>query len=164
MSTRNDVHLCTYAVVVKWSEYVAGLVGDDTQEQAAKKFGASAPTVSRWLSGQKPSAATAVAAARAYGDSPLNALVAVGFITAEEARQRPVAQPSLDGITDDALIELVAKRIKERGGEHVRSAATKKAGTSRRLQIANEPEVPPTGVAALDDEQDQPGASEPGEA
>ena len=72
------------------------------------------PSVSRWFSqGSLPDPATAARLARSYDRPVLEAFVAAGFLTPEEAGERPSAPPSLVSLTDDELIEEVGRRMKE---------------------------------------------------
>jgi transcriptional regulator with XRE-family HTH domain len=110
---------------VSWSQYVKRLTGGDARVDVGKKAGTTGQTVGRWLAGETlPQVEQAVALARAYGDSPLNALIALGYITPLEAKQRPVASSSWDDITNEDLAELVAERLgATSGGIYVDRAA-----------------------------------------
>lgn len=68
-----------------WTTYLASIRGDDLDKDVAQKAGVSASTLSRWLSGlQFPSPQQVIALARSYRESPLDALVAAGHLTASE--------------------------------------------------------------------------------
>ena len=96
-----------------WWSYVQRVAGGDTNATIAKKVGVSPPSVSRWQGKNSADPATAAAFARAYDRPVLEAFVAAGFLTPEEAGERPSAPPSLASLTDEELIEEVGRRMKE---------------------------------------------------
>lgn len=103
---------------VSWQEYVEQHVGGLTQAEVAAQVGVSQSAVSRWRKGtQGVDAGQAIKFARAVKDRPLAALVAAGFITPEEARQRPAASPSLDSLTEEQLLEELRRRIVRMRGD-----------------------------------------------
>lgn len=138
---------------------MARLVGNMSNADVGARVGTTGQTVGRWLAGTSvASPSQAVALARGWNDSPLNALVALGHITPQEARQRPAAAANYDDLSDEVLLELVRKRMKQgRGEEHVDSSATTKQAGSGRLQVVD----PPDGVAAHSDDADRPGDPDP---
>lgn len=71
----------------QWADYVLRHVNGDRQPQVAERTGISQGTISRWLSGPQivPSAPNVVAFARAYGLPPVEALVAAGVLSPDEA-------------------------------------------------------------------------------
>jgi transcriptional regulator with XRE-family HTH domain len=73
--------------VEDWSEYVRRIVGDLNQLEIAAKTGLAQTNIGRWLRGipQAPKVESVVAFARAFNQPPVEALVAAGYITAEEA-------------------------------------------------------------------------------
>lgn len=97
-----------------WWGYVKSVAPHDTNATIAKRVGVSAPSVSRWQGKNSADPATAAAFARAYGRPVLEAFVAAGFLTADEAGEQPAAPPSLATLSDDDLIEEVRRRM--RGG------------------------------------------------
>lgn len=106
-------------------------MGADQQQQAAAKASINASTVSRWLKSGKPGEAANVAAfARAYRKPVLEAFIAAGFLTPNEARARPKQAPDLNQLTNDELLELVRARMTEGSGEHAYSSTTTKTPAS----------------------------------
>jgi DNA-binding LacI/PurR family transcriptional regulator len=72
----------------KWAAYVDRVRGDHNQAQVAAHAGVDQATVSRWLRGGAIGRGSRVANfARAYDANVLEALVAAGYITEEEARR-----------------------------------------------------------------------------
>jgi hypothetical protein len=69
-----------------WWDYVESVAGADTLSEIARRAGISSTTIPRWRRTTQPvDAGDAVAFARAYGRSPLEALVVAGYLTADEA-------------------------------------------------------------------------------
>lgn len=71
-------------VVETWPEYVRRVTRGMTQAQIADKMGGiAASNVGRWLRGDPgtPRADSVVALAKAFGQPPLEALIAAGYLT-----------------------------------------------------------------------------------
>ncbi|TIC78818.1 helix-turn-helix transcriptional regulator [Nocardioides sp. GY 10127] len=98
---------------MSWSAYVRQLMGDEPQKAVAARAGIEAPVISRWLGGQSPRPDGAARLARAYGRPVLEAFVAAGFLTEEEAGARPAAAPNYDALTNEQLLGLVRSRMRE---------------------------------------------------
>lgn len=87
-----------------------------TQVEVAEHVGVSQTAVSRWRRGQQGvDAGVAIRFARAVGDQPLAALIAAGFLTPSEAKQRPPASPDYSQLTNDELLRLVRGRMRDEG-------------------------------------------------
>jgi transcriptional regulator with XRE-family HTH domain len=72
-------------VRVSWWEYVITVTGDAAQKDIAAATGIDQSSISRWQRGtNKPRAEAVVALARAYGRSPVEALVAAGYLNSDE--------------------------------------------------------------------------------
>lgn len=121
---------------MSWPEYVERHLTGRNQVELAALVGVSQTAVSRWLSGkQGVDGAQAVAFARAVGDTPLAALVAAGFLTAEEAKARPAPAPDYSRLKNDELLKLVRSRMREEGEGHDRPAATSGPGSGPDLTL-----------------------------
>ena len=70
-----------------WAEYFTRLTRGETQTQIGKRIGVDQTTVGRWLRNEKKptDAGTVAHAAQTYGGNVLEAFVAAGFLTEEEA-------------------------------------------------------------------------------
>ena len=72
-----------------WAPYVRALIGDMTQTEVSEIHGldASQTTIGRWKNGEKvpTSPARVASVAIAFGHGPLEAFVAAGMITTEQA-------------------------------------------------------------------------------
>lgn len=101
---------------MSWWTYVTRTSGTESPKAMATKTGIDGPNFSKWKAGQIPGPQVVAAFARAYDVPVLEAFVAAGFLTAEEARQRPAAQPSWDGIPDAELVRIISRRLLEGRG------------------------------------------------
>jgi transcriptional regulator with XRE-family HTH domain len=90
-----DTHAVQYSARVKqdpapvaqvsWWQYVVTVTGDAAQKEIAAATGIDQSSISRWQRGtNNPRAEAVVALARAYGRSPVEALVAAGYLTSDE--------------------------------------------------------------------------------
>lgn len=97
-----------------WREYVLAVVGDDPQVDICYKTGIDQGTISRWLRPREgrrvPSISmqSARAFAKGYGVSAMEAFLAAGLISEEEAGMRvsPLAQP-VSGMSNQELSRLL---------------------------------------------------------
>jgi hypothetical protein len=98
-----------------WWDFVQKAAGADDQATIARKVGVQQSMISRWRT-SVPRPENAAAFARAYGRPVLEAFIAAGFLTSEEAGEQPSAPPSLASMDDDDLLDEVRARMKgERG-------------------------------------------------
>src|SRR5690606_3535974 len=102
---------------VSWQDYVRSHLQGRTQAAIAAQVDVSAGAVSRWLNGtQGVDAGRAIRFARAMGDEPLTALIAAGYLTPQEAGQKPAAPPVLSALTDEQLLDEVRGRMRRGEG------------------------------------------------
>jgi transcriptional regulator with XRE-family HTH domain len=89
------------------------MMGGRNQADVAEISGISQSTISRWRNekGGTPSADSAVAFARATGGNPVEALVLIGAIKAEELGAAVDVHTNGDDLTDAELVVLVARRL-----------------------------------------------------
>ena len=83
-------------VAETWPQYLRRISGAATQAQIADRIGIGRLSVCNWLHGKtRPKAETVMVVARAYGRSPIEALIAASYLGAEElaaeVRRRVVA-------------------------------------------------------------------------
>ena len=84
-----------------WPEYVRRLSRGDNQVTIEARTSIDQGTVSRWLNGKTtPSPAQAAKFAQSYDGNVLEAFVAAGFLTAEEAGVPPVAPQGFAAMID----------------------------------------------------------------
>lgn len=95
---------------MNWSDYVARVAPGAAQKDIAAAAGVDSSTVSRWKSGLAPKPENVVAFARAYERPVLEAFVAAGFLTPDEAEERPIGRPSLESFSVTELLSEVSRR------------------------------------------------------
>ena len=119
-----------------WWTYVERVGGGVAQKELAARSGIEATAFTRWKQGQnRPRAEQVVQFARAYGKAPLEALIAAGYITAEEAYEVVVLEASIEDFSDAALLAEIDRRLHD-----------KKAKRERMLGDPNAPS--PTATSA----------------
>lgn len=93
-----------------WPQYVKRIAGPLKQEQIAEHSGISQATVSAWLRGAPgvPRAETVIAFARAFNRSPVEALVAAGYLQSDEAAAK--ARTPLVEYSDRELLDELRRR------------------------------------------------------
>lgn len=111
---------------MSWWQYVVKTAGTESPKALNKATGIDGPNFSKWKGGQTPGPAIVKTFALAYRRPVLEAFVAAGFLTPEEARQRPVARPDFTELSNDELVELVRARLREEGETGGNTAPTKK--------------------------------------
>src|SRR4051794_8986898 len=95
-----------------WPTYVRELTGDEPQEAVGRKVGLNGSTINRWRNGSRPGKPAEVAAfAAAYDGNVLEAFVAAGFLTAEQAGVPPRARPDWAAVSNLELLEELAVRL-----------------------------------------------------
>jgi transcriptional regulator with XRE-family HTH domain len=98
-----------------WAEYVKRVAPGKTQGEIAALAGIDQTGVSRWLSGQSvPRIESIIKFARNLNRPPLEALVAAGYITPEEAGISPDLQISIRALPTDELLAEIRRRVSDR--------------------------------------------------
>lgn len=68
-----------------WPEYLRRIAAGETQTQIAERVGVGRLSVCNWMLGKtRPKAETAIAVARVYGRSPIEALLAASYLEPDE--------------------------------------------------------------------------------
>lgn len=149
-----------------WWHYVEQTAPGRPQEEIARRVGVSAATVTRWkVSEPRPS--NVAAFARAYGRPVLEAFVAAGFLTAQEADTQVIVTRYEDP-SDEEILELLARRLR-RDREDVSDDDQHRppiaAGETRPLTVtiadAVEVPIPPPPAAARPRRARAPRPTEP---
>lgn len=109
-----------------WMEYVTRHAGT-VQREIATAAGVTPSAVSRW-SESTPKPEVVATFARHFGRPVLEAFIAAGFLTPTEAGEVPSATPSLTSLSDEELLEEVAKRMREGGSSASTDVPPKKSG------------------------------------
>ena len=96
-----------------WAEYVARVTRDLSQTQVGLVSGISQSTIGRWKRGgiDAPRVEVVVSFARTLGRNPIEALIAAGYVTAEEANASVSVQNPLRDFTNDQLFEELRRRL-----------------------------------------------------
>jgi transcriptional regulator with XRE-family HTH domain len=96
-----------------WWRYVVTVTGEATQKDIASATGIDQSSISRWQRGTStPRAEAVVAFARAYERSPVEALVAAGYLSSSEIGM--VELTTMTGDLGGASIESLASEIRAR--------------------------------------------------
>lgn len=106
---------------VTWAEYVRAVIGDESGRAVAQLIGQSESAISRWKTGAVvPEPRQAVAFARAFERNPIEALIAAGYLTAEEAGQSidPPRPLQLREFTDLEIASEMLRRVEAGPGDH----------------------------------------------
>lgn len=98
-----------------WGEYVKRVAPGMTQSGIAGIARVDQTVVSRWLSGRSiPRVESVIQFARSAGRSPIEAMVAAGYITSEEAGMTPGLQISIRELATDELLAEIRRRVTDR--------------------------------------------------
>lgn len=132
------MHACIWMARVdtmdSWPKYVRELTGDEPQDSVGRKVGLNGSTINRWRNGSRPGNPAEVAAlAVAYDGNVLEAFVAAGYLTAEQAGVPPKARPDWSAVSNRELLEQVAARLDPpvTGGGRTRRGRSLSASTGR---------------------------------
>lgn len=99
---------------MSWWQYVLTVTGDATQKDIASITGIDQSSISRWQRGTNtPRAEAVVALARGYGRSPVEALVAAGYLSSSEMGvvELTTLTGDLTGAPVDALLGELRRRL-----------------------------------------------------
>ena len=103
-------------IVEDWTSYVRRVASGLGQLEIAAKTGLAQTNIGRWLRSEPviPKAESVVAFARAFNEPPIEALVAAGYITAEEAgaKARKSKTPLREYSEVELLEEMLSRKTK----------------------------------------------------
>jgi transcriptional regulator with XRE-family HTH domain len=105
---------------VSWWQYVVTVTGDAAQKDIAAATGIDQSSISRWQRGTNtPRAEAVVAVGRAYRRSPVEALVAAGYLSSDELGvvELTTLTGDLRGASIDSLLSEVRRRVLAGGSE-----------------------------------------------
>ena len=98
-----------------WPEYLRRISAGETQGQIAERIGIGRLSVCHWLHGKtRPTAETAIAVARAYDRPPIEALLASGYVHADEVRLPIEMRSSPAALSAEELVAEVRRRLVDR--------------------------------------------------
>lgn len=100
-----------------WAEYVRRVTRNMTQAAAAELAGVNQAAIGRWIRGttETPRAESVIAFARALEQQPIQALVAAGFITEDEAPEVVHMRAPISDYSNEELMDELNRRIKPAG-------------------------------------------------
>jgi transcriptional regulator with XRE-family HTH domain len=97
-----------------WWQYVVTVTGNAPQKDVAAATGIDQSSISRWQRGANtPRAEAVVALARAYGRSPVEALVAAGYLSSSEVGvvELTTLTGDLTAVSIDSLLNELRRRV-----------------------------------------------------
>ena len=95
-----------------WPEYLRRISGGATQAQIAERIGIGRLSVCNWLHGKtQPKAETVISVARAFGRSPVEALVVATYLGTDEVGDPIQVSVSLEGVLGELLGAEVLRRL-----------------------------------------------------
>src|SRR5258705_501950 len=98
-----------------WTGYVRRITQGAPRKEVARAAGIHESGLHRWLNSRgRPSAEKLVLFARGLGQRPLEALIAAGYLDPSEAEAVVEVHEDPAGLSDDALVAEVARRLAER--------------------------------------------------
>lgn len=98
-----------------WTEYVQRITAGVPRKEVAKAAQVNISGISRWLSGEtRPSAEKVVSFARGLRQSPIEALIAAGYLEPHEAAGVIEVVRSLSEVPDEELLAQIAERMAQR--------------------------------------------------
>lgn len=97
-----------------WPEYLRRITGGQTQSQIAERIGVGRLSVCHWLHGKtRPKPETAIAVARVYDRSPIEALLAAGYLDPAEVRLPVDTRSSPQDLPAEEVAAEVRRRLVE---------------------------------------------------
>jgi transcriptional regulator with XRE-family HTH domain len=120
ISAAMSLHACTISVTLAcvdknaWTRHLEVTTHPDNDKTIASKVGVSPSTIGRWRSGEiDPKPRQVVSLARAYNKSPLAALVAAGYLSAEDLEDDLTLHyaSDLDEISTLQLVDELRNRL-----------------------------------------------------
>lgn len=95
-----------------WPEYLRRISGGQTQAQIAERIGIGRLSVCNWLHAKtRPKAETVITVARVYGRSPIEALLAAGYLEPAEAGQPLEVRASLREVPAEEIAAEIRRRL-----------------------------------------------------
>jgi transcriptional regulator with XRE-family HTH domain len=114
MNSAEKVPYADRVTEVSWWRYVGTVTGNAAQKEIAVATGIDQSSISRWQRGSNtPRAEAVVALARAYGRSPVEALVAAGYLSESDLGvvELTTLTGDLTGASVDALLGELRRRL-----------------------------------------------------
>ena len=98
--------------VETWPQYLRRITGAATQAQIAERIGIGRLSVCNWLQGKtRPKAETVIVVARVYQRSPIEGLLAAGYLQLDEAGSPIKIHASAHDLPAQELADEVCRRL-----------------------------------------------------
>ncbi len=112
-------------MIETWPEYLRRITGGQTQSQIAERVGVGRLSVCHWLHGKtRPKPETAIAVARVYDRSPIEALLAAGYLDAADVRLPVDSRSSPQDLPAEEIAAEVRRRLLELEGLNAADQST----------------------------------------
>lgn len=99
-------------MIETWPEYLRRISGGQTQGQIAERIGIGRLSVCNWLHGKtRPKAETVILVARVFGRSPIEALLAAGYLVPEDVGRTLDVRVSLADLPAAEIADEVRRRL-----------------------------------------------------
>lgn len=143
-----------------WWDYVGRIANGATQDKIARLVDVTGPTIGRWKT-SAPRPENVAAFARAYGRPVLEAFIAAGFLTEEDAATQVTITRQQDP-SDEELLDLLRRRLerdRQESGSRGDTApiGVTEAGGEVLVQDSELPREAPTSRTPGMQEGDRPG-------
>lgn len=107
--------VATMATGDTWPSYVRVVAAGASRKRIAELAQLNTSVVARWLNGEsRPSAENVVAFARSLNRSPVEALLAAGYLEETDIEGSVEVMQSLSDLPDDVLIDELRARLQSR--------------------------------------------------
>lgn len=101
-------------MIETWPEYLRRITGSQTQSQIAECIGIGRLSVCHWLHGKtRPKPETVITVARMYNRSPIEALLAAGYLNPGEIRMPIDSRSSPQDLPAEEIAFEVQRRLVE---------------------------------------------------
>lgn len=109
-----------------WTDYVGRITEGRPRKEVAAAAGIDVSGISRWLnSASMPRAEKVISFARGLAQSPVEALIAAGYLDEGDVDNAVEVVQSLSALSDDALIEELAGRLRRRHANQPQTGLTR---------------------------------------
>lgn len=136
-----------------WAHFLTEHARNESNAAIAKRLDVAASNITRWKSGSSnPDPQTAVTFARAYGVSPIAALVAAGYLDPANLEGHLVQPADLSEITTAQLLDELQRRLAElRETFDTIGQGNDRAALEAVVDALSRRHLPPTNVTRLSD-------------
>jgi transcriptional regulator with XRE-family HTH domain len=95
-----------------WWTYVTRNAPEPSLKEIGSLAGVDPSQISRWRAGSdRPRAENVIRFARSTGGDPIEALIAAGFLTPDEAHQATIVRTGASDLSDEELLAEIGARL-----------------------------------------------------